>query len=51
METNYNLRYEYQKSVERAKQKRTYSKKKCGGLYVVFYLDVHDLDVQFAMLV
>ena len=50
-ETNYNLKHEYQKSVERAKIKRTYSKRKCNGMNAIFFMDTHDLDVQFAMLI
>lgn len=51
METNYNLSYEYKKSVERAKQKRTYFKKKANGYNIIYFMDTHDIDVQFAMLV
>lgn len=51
METNYNLKVEYQKSVERAKQKRTYFKKKHNGFPIIYFMDVHDIDVQFATLI
>lgn len=51
METNYNLKYEYQKSVEKNKGHLTYTKRKCNGVRVLYFMDKYDLDVQFAMLI